>query len=150
VLIIFTALLSPALIDAARRWLTTKNSNGQRRGGAALKNKSTGAPGWRPLLINIPCRRRLHHQRLPHHRSIFSPSNAVTYDTTTKGGLSPDLRGSRTLSGHPPPTNIRRHSATSRVYSDCRSRRGLVTLFPNGHNNTRVNAESRPHFQGWK
>jgi hypothetical protein len=25
-----------------------QNSNGQRHGGAALKNKSTGAPGWRP------------------------------------------------------------------------------------------------------
>jgi hypothetical protein len=37
VLIISEALLLPALIDAAQRWLPTKNSKGQRRGGAALQ-----------------------------------------------------------------------------------------------------------------
>ena len=57
VLIIFEALLLPALINAARQWPLTKNSNGQCRGDAALPNKSTGAPGWRPLQINIPSRR---------------------------------------------------------------------------------------------
>ncbi len=100
-LIIFTALLSPALIDAARRWPTTKNSNGQRRGGAALKNKSTGAPGWRLLLINNPA---------ADNYSIFACSIIETSSahTTTKGGLSSDLRGNRTSSGHPPPKNIRR------------------------------------------
>jgi hypothetical protein len=45
VVIISDALLLPALIDAAQRWPPTKNSNGQRRGGTALKNKSTGASG---------------------------------------------------------------------------------------------------------
>jgi len=84
VLIIFEALLSPALIDAARRKLPMKNSNGQCRGGAALKNKSTGVPGWRPLIINNPaaddysiitCR-------------IIEASSA--HHMTTKGGLSPD------------------------------------------------------------
>jgi hypothetical protein len=35
-------LLLPALISAAQQWLLAKNSNGQRRGGAALKNKSIG------------------------------------------------------------------------------------------------------------
>jgi hypothetical protein len=52
-----------------------KKSNGQRRVGAALKNKLTGAPWWRPLQINIPSRRRLHHHRLPHYRNIFSPND---------------------------------------------------------------------------
>jgi len=37
VLIIFEALLSTVLINAARQWPPTKNSNGQRRDGAALK-----------------------------------------------------------------------------------------------------------------
>ncbi len=115
-LIIFEALLLPALIDVAQRWPPTQNSNGQRRGGAALKNKSIGAPGWHPLLINIPCRRRLHHQRLPHHRNIFSPSNTVKYDMMTKGGLSPDTGENRASSGHPPPKKYQTyHSATSRV-----------------------------------
>ena len=108
VLIIFEVLLSQALINAARQWPPMRNNNEQRHDGTALKNKLTGAPGWRPLLINIPCRRRLHHQCLLHHRSIFSPSDVANYDTTTKGGLSPDLRGNRTSSGHPPPKNIRR------------------------------------------
>jgi hypothetical protein len=35
-LIIFKALLLPVLINAARQWPPTKNSNGQRHGGAAL------------------------------------------------------------------------------------------------------------------
>jgi len=101
VFIIFTALLSPALIDAARRWLTTKNSSGQRRGGAALKNKSTGAPGWCPLLINNPT---------ADDYSIFACRIIETSSahTTTKGGLSSDLQGNQTSSGHPPPKNIRR------------------------------------------
>jgi len=84
VLIIFKALLSSALIDAARRWPPTKNSDEQRRGGTALQNKLTGAPGWRPLLINNPpandysiiaCR-------------IIEASSA--HHMMTKGGLSPD------------------------------------------------------------
>jgi hypothetical protein len=83
-LIIFEALLLPALIDAARRWPPKKNCNRQRRGGAALKKKSTGAPGWCPLLINNPaaddysiiaCR-------------IIEASSA--HHTMTKGGLPPD------------------------------------------------------------
>jgi len=83
--------LAPALIDPARRWPTTKKSNGQRRGGAALKNKSTGAPGWRPLLINNPaaddysiiaCR-------------IIKASSA--HHTTTKGGLSPDYERTKLI-----------------------------------------------------
>jgi hypothetical protein len=49
VLIIFEALLLPALINAAQQWPPMKNSNGECRGGAAFKNKSTGAPGWHPL-----------------------------------------------------------------------------------------------------
>ncbi len=36
---IFKALLLQLLINAARRWPTTKNSNGQRRGGAAIKKQ---------------------------------------------------------------------------------------------------------------
>ena len=53
---IFEALLSlsPALIDAAQRWPPKKNSNGQCCGGAAIKTKSTGAPGWRPQKIYNP------------------------------------------------------------------------------------------------
>jgi hypothetical protein len=116
VLIIYKALLSPALINAARRWPPTQNSIGQCRGGAALKYKLTGAPGWHPLLINIPCHRGLHHQHLPHHQNIFSPSNAFKYDMMTKGGLSPDTRENRASSGHPPPKKYQTyHSATSRV-----------------------------------
>ncbi len=106
-LIIFEVLLLQALIDAARQWPLTRNNNEQRHDGTALKNKLTGTPGRRPLLINIPCRRRLHHQCLLHHQSILSPSDVANYDTATKGGLSPDLRGNRTSSGHPPPKNIR-------------------------------------------
>ena len=42
-----------------RRWPTTTSSNGQRHGGAALKNKSTGAPWRRPQLKQIcPSRER--------------------------------------------------------------------------------------------
>jgi hypothetical protein len=43
VLIIFEALLSPALIDAARQWPSSQNSNRQRRGGAAKKQINWGA-----------------------------------------------------------------------------------------------------------
>ena len=69
--IIFEALLSP--------------------GGAALKNKSTGAPGWRPLLLNNPaaddysiiaCR-------------IIEASSA--HHTMTKGGLSPDYKRTKLI-----------------------------------------------------
>jgi hypothetical protein len=102
VLIIFEALLSPALIDAARQWPPTKNSNVQHRGGAALKNKLTGVPGWRPLLINNPA---AYDYSIIACRIIEASS---AHHTMTKGGLSPDLRGNRTSSGHPPPKNIRR------------------------------------------
>jgi hypothetical protein len=136
--------LSPALIDAARRWPPTKNSNEQRRGGAALKNKSTGAPGWRPLIINNPaaddyskiaCR-------------IIKASSA--HHMMTKGGLSPNYE--RTELIWPPATQeyqmaLRNFQSN---YCDCQSRCGFVPVIPNGHNNTRVNAECRPHFQGWK
>jgi hypothetical protein len=90
-LIIFEALLSPVLIDAAQRWPPKKNSNRQRRGGAALKNKSTGVPGWCLLLIYNPaaddysiiaCR-------------IIEASSA--HHTMTKGGLSPDYERTKLI-----------------------------------------------------
>jgi len=84
VLIIFEALLSPALIDAARQWPPTKNSNVQHRGGAALKNKLTGVPGWRPLLINNPA---AYDYSIIACRIIEASS---AHHTMTKGGLSPD------------------------------------------------------------
>jgi len=91
VLIIFTALLSPALIDAARRWLTTKNSNGQRRGGDALTNKSTGAPRWRPLIINNPAADDYSTIAC----CIIEASSA--HHMMTKGGLSPDYKRTKLI-----------------------------------------------------
>jgi len=126
VLIISKALLSPALIDAARRWPMTKNSNGQRRGGAALKNKLTGAPGWRPLLINNPA---ADNYSIIACRIIKTSSAHMT----TKGGLSPDLRGNRTSSGHPPPKNIRRIIPLLPellCLLNKQSRRGVVPFLP--------------------
>jgi hypothetical protein len=72
VLIIFEALLLPAI------------SNGQRRGGAALKNKSPGAPGWHPLLINNP---------VADDYSIIACriiEVSSSHHMMTNGGLSPD------------------------------------------------------------
>jgi hypothetical protein len=132
-----------------------QNSNGQRHGGAALKNKLTGVPGWHPLLINITCHRQIHHQRLPHHRNIFSPSNAIKYDMMTKGGLSPDTQENRASSGNPPPKKYQMyHSATSRVIvpaKQAKSRREVVPFVPKmDTTKTSVKDKSIPHFQGWK
>ena len=126
--------MSPALIDAARQWPLTKNSNGQRRGGAALKNKSTRVPGWRPLLINIPSRRH----NIINVCCIIKASSA--HHTTTKGGPYPNHERSKLIG---PSTTLKISDGTPPhpdYYCACRSRQGFVPLVPNGHNNKRVNA----------
>ena len=76
-LIIFEALLLPALIDAARRWPPTKNCNGQRRGGAAFS----------PLLMNNPA---ADDYSIIVCRIIEATS--AHHTMTNKGGLSPDYK----------------------------------------------------------
>ena len=47
-LVNFATTSSLAPTAAARRWPSTTRNDGQRHGGAAETNKSTGAPWWAP------------------------------------------------------------------------------------------------------